>query len=122
MGRRPDIFDWEDLPRRIAVFGPGVIGLELGQALHRLGVEILPHMRLHGVDDEDAYFQHTLSGEAVVLEGVDTLVTALGTQSETALEEELSDWPGELHVIGDALSPRTVEEAVLEGLKVAAVL
>ena len=90
--------------------------------LHRLGVEILTHMRLYGLDGEDAFFQHTLSGEAVVLEGVDTLVTALGTQSETALEEELSDWPGELHVIGDALSPRTVEEAVLEGLKVAAVL
>lgn len=35
-----DIFDWQDLPRRVAVFGPGVIGLELGQALHRLGVEV----------------------------------------------------------------------------------
>jgi dihydrolipoamide dehydrogenase len=36
-----DIFDWQDLPERVAVFGPGVIGLELGQALHRLGVEVL---------------------------------------------------------------------------------
>ena len=33
-----DIFDWEDLPKSIAIFGAGVIGLELGQALHRLGV------------------------------------------------------------------------------------
>lgn len=36
-----DVFDWQDLPSRVAVFGPGVIGLELGQALHRLGVEVL---------------------------------------------------------------------------------
>ena len=36
-----DIFDWHDLPERVAVFGPGVIGLELGQALHRLGVEVM---------------------------------------------------------------------------------
>jgi len=36
-----DIFDWRDLPGSVAVFGPGVIGLELGQALHRLGVEVL---------------------------------------------------------------------------------
>jgi dihydrolipoamide dehydrogenase len=36
-----DIFAWDDLPRSVAVFGPGVIGLELGQALHRLGVEVL---------------------------------------------------------------------------------
>ncbi|MFO6423372.1 dihydrolipoyl dehydrogenase [Motilimonas sp. KMU-193] len=36
-----DIFDWDDLPESIAVFGPGVIGLELGQTLHRLGVKVL---------------------------------------------------------------------------------
>ena len=35
-----DVFDWTDLPESVAVFGPGVIGLELGQALHRLGVRI----------------------------------------------------------------------------------
>lgn len=40
-----DVFDWQDLPRRVAVFGPGVIGLELGQALSRLGV----HVRVFGV-------------------------------------------------------------------------
>ncbi len=33
-----DVFEWTDLPSSVAVFGPGVIGLELGQALHRLGV------------------------------------------------------------------------------------
>ena len=35
-----DIFDWQSLPESVAVFGPGVIGLELGQALSRLGVEV----------------------------------------------------------------------------------
>ena len=35
-----DIFELEDLPESIAVFGPGVIGLELGQALSRLGVAV----------------------------------------------------------------------------------
>jgi dihydrolipoamide dehydrogenase len=35
-----DVFDWDVLPDSVAVFGPGVIGLELGQALHRLGVKI----------------------------------------------------------------------------------
>ncbi|MBC8259756.1 MAG: dihydrolipoyl dehydrogenase [SAR324 cluster bacterium] len=40
-----DVFDWETLPESVAVFGPGVIGLELGQALHRLGVRI----RMFGV-------------------------------------------------------------------------
>ena len=35
-----DIFDWIELPKSVAVFGSGVIGLELGQALHRLGVKV----------------------------------------------------------------------------------
>jgi dihydrolipoamide dehydrogenase len=35
-----DVFELEDLPDSIAVIGSGVIGLELGQALHRLGVRV----------------------------------------------------------------------------------
>ena len=35
-----DVFSWDDLPKSVALFGPGVIGLELGQALHRLGVKV----------------------------------------------------------------------------------
>ncbi len=34
------VFELETLPDSIAVFGPGVIGLELGQALSRLGVRV----------------------------------------------------------------------------------
>jgi dihydrolipoamide dehydrogenase len=41
-----DVFELETLPKRIVVFGPGVVGLELGQALSRLGVEI--YMFGHG--------------------------------------------------------------------------
>jgi len=36
-----DVFSWHDLPRSVAVFGPGVIGLEIGQALSRLGVRVV---------------------------------------------------------------------------------
>lgn len=35
-----DVFEWDDLPKSIAIFGPGIIGLELGQALSRLGVKV----------------------------------------------------------------------------------
>ncbi|MBW0147646.1 dihydrolipoyl dehydrogenase [Marinobacter arenosus] len=40
-----DLFEWQTLPESVAVFGPGVIGLELGQALSRLGVRV----RMFGV-------------------------------------------------------------------------
>ncbi|MCQ9616271.1 dihydrolipoyl dehydrogenase [Paenalcaligenes niemegkensis] len=35
-----DVFYWDDLPRSIAILGSGVVGIELGQALARLGVEV----------------------------------------------------------------------------------
>jgi dihydrolipoamide dehydrogenase len=35
-----DVFELERLPSTLAVVGTGIIGLELGQALHRLGVDV----------------------------------------------------------------------------------
>lgn len=35
-----DVFNWTDLPGSVAVVGTGVVGLELAQALHRLGVRV----------------------------------------------------------------------------------
>ena len=35
-----DVFGWTDLPQAVAVIGTGIVGLELGQALHRLGVRV----------------------------------------------------------------------------------
>ena len=35
-----DVFQWDTLPESVVVFGAGVIGLELGQALSRLGVRV----------------------------------------------------------------------------------
>ncbi len=87
-------------------------------SLHKLGVEVLPYMRLFGADSDTAYFQHTLSGEPVMLEQTDTLVTALGHASDTALADALADWSGALHIIGDGHTVRTAEEAVLDGLRV----
>lgn len=48
------IFELEDLPKSVAVIGLGVIGLELGQALSRLGVEVTginKSMSIGGITD-----------------------------------------------------------------------
>ena len=89
--------------------------------LHRLGVEIVPNVRLAGVDADSVYFAHRASGEPVICEQVDTLVLAAGHRRVCALETSLekSEFAGPVFPIGDCLAPRTCEEAVLEGLKVA---
>jgi hypothetical protein len=53
---------------------------------------------------------------------VAALVLSQGHDSVTDLVDALTDYPGEVHAIGDCLAPRTVEEAVLEGLQVASAL
>jgi len=84
--------------------------------LHDLGVEVIPYADLYGVDGQTVYLSHVTGAEPIIVEGVDTLVTSLGHE-RVSLEEELEGFGGELHVIGDCLTPRTAEEAVLEGLR-----
>ena len=83
--------------------------------LHRLGVEILPMMRLYGADASTAYFLHTAAQEPVVLEDVDTIVFACPNAPDDSLTEATRSF--EHYLIGDCLAPRTAEEAVFEGLK-----
>ncbi|MDQ0475054.1 oxidoreductase [Labrys wisconsinensis] len=85
--------------------------------LHDLGVEVTPYADLYGVDGQTVYLAHVTGKEPIIVEGVDTLVTSLGHDAARGLEEELAGFGGELHVIGDCLTPRTAEEAVLEGLR-----
>lgn len=88
--------------------------------LHRLGVEVTPYARLFGMDGDTAYFQHSASGAPLIFENVDTLVLAQGHTPEDSLVTALAPRP--LSLIGDCLAPRTAEEAVLDGLRLAATL
>jgi len=90
--------------------------------LHKLGVEWVSYLRLFGADGDSVYLQHTTSGEPVVMDGVDTLVTCLGHERAAELEAALEGSGIEVHMAGDCLAPRTAEEAVLEGLKVGCAL
>ena len=84
--------------------------------MHKLGVQTIPYARLHGADGDTVYFHHNASGEAIICEGVDTLVIAQGHKQNTTLEKEIRDLGIEIHIVGDCLSPRSAEEAVYEGL------
>ncbi|MEA3150113.1 MAG: hypothetical protein QOD56_1052 [Gammaproteobacteria bacterium] len=86
-------------------------------SLHKLGVTVMPYMRLHGSDSDSVYLQHIASGEAVVLDGVDTLVLCTGHAPVSELADAIADMPRQVCIIGDAASPRTAEEAVYEGMR-----
>lgn len=91
----------------------------LAAELHRAAVTVRPYMRLYGTAGDTVYLQHTASGDAVEVEGVDTVITALGHIPRDDLSEAVTAMGIEVRMAGDCLSPRTAEEAVFEGLRVA---
>lgn len=93
---------------------------DLAARLHGLGVVVTPYARLYGVAAGTVYLQHTASGAAIEVEA-DTVVMCLGHRPVDDLRSELADL-AQVITIGDAMAPRTAEEAVYEGLKAAAAI
>jgi len=88
--------------------------------LHKLGVKVLTYMRLYGSDSDSVYLQHVSSGEAVVIDKVDTLVLCTGHTPVDELSDALEVSTSTCTSSATRPPPRTAEEAVYEGLKVAA--
>lgn len=87
--------------------------------LHRLGVDILCYARLYGYEGSTVYMQHIASDAPLIFEDVDTLVMSQGHLPQDRLFLESEGMAPEIHAIGDCLAPRTVEEAIFEGLEIA---
>lgn len=95
---------------------------ELAGRLFDAGVKVINYSRLYGADKDSVYFEHIMALKPMVVENVDTLVVCDGVKADRALEEEVEGMDLEVHLIGDCLTPRTAEEAVLDGLKVGRLL
>lgn len=97
---------------------------QMTAAARRAHVTILPTTRLFGADEGTVYLQDVLTEEAVVVEDAAALVLAQGHVPADGLLLELeadAAAEGAYRVLaaGDVQSPRTIEEAVLEGLRAA---
>ena len=95
---------------------------ELTATAQRLGIKLLPNARLYGYDNGTVYLQHNTSAEALELEGIDTIIACDGQIALDELGDAIEDLGMTLHRIGDCNTPRTAEEAMYEGLKVAAMI
>jgi hypothetical protein len=77
---------------------------------------VLPLVRPYGADDDTVYLQYVPTEEPVLVEGVAGLVLACGASPAGELLGEVESAGVPATGIGDCLAPRTVEEAVLDGL------
>ena len=99
-----------------------LIGDYVAGRMFELGIETIPYARLFGMDEDTVYFEHCMALKPIVCEGVDTLVLCYGNRADRELAAELEGLDIETHYVGDCRSPRTAEEAILEGYEVAASL
>lgn len=86
------------------------------QRLYRAGVTILHHHELRAAADGEVVLGNVFAPELETRVAAGLLVTALGRVPNDALAEELRAAGYRLEEAGDCLGPRSLEEAILEGV------
>jgi hypothetical protein len=85
------------------------------QRLNRAGVTIAHHLDLLGATADGVRFRNLFAPELETTLPADLLVLAFGRVPERGLPEELHALGLAVEEAGDCLSPRSAEEAILEG-------
>jgi 2,4-dienoyl-CoA reductase-like NADH-dependent reductase (Old Yellow Enzyme family)/thioredoxin reductase len=83
--------------------------------LYRAGVRIEQHLELAGAESGSAFFVNTFAPEVDAALPADILVLALGRTPLSDLAPSLLGRGLPIEEAGDCLSPRSLEEAILEG-------
>ena len=88
------------------------------QRLLEQGVRFRPLSALVGAADGRLQLQHVYTGAREALEGAEAIVLAGSPRADDGLYHALQGRVSNLHLIGDARSPRGLEEAFYEGQRV----
>jgi len=83
--------------------------------LYRAGIRLEHHLELAGAEDAHVRFRNLFVPDLETRLPADLLVLALGRVPVHGLAERLEARGLEAHEAGDCLSPRSIEEAILEG-------
>jgi 2,4-dienoyl-CoA reductase-like NADH-dependent reductase (Old Yellow Enzyme family)/thioredoxin reductase len=89
----------------------------LVQRLLTKGVRIITSAKVTGILDDTV--KYLIADKEETIRGINTIVLALGTQSNDTLKEELNGNACRKFVIGDAREPRSAVEAIREGAEIA---
>lgn len=81
-----------------------------------LGVDFRVDSELSEITETGATVRNLYTGKTETLDDVETVVMVVGSDAQDALYHEISTTDGpECHLIGDAMSPRRVNDAIREG-------
>jgi 2,4-dienoyl-CoA reductase-like NADH-dependent reductase (Old Yellow Enzyme family)/ribulose 1,5-bisphosphate synthetase/thiazole synthase len=129
--------DWVGIGTALQLAGNGhdvtlaVVGVQPGEAipsyvrdkaaarLFEANVNIVNYARLFGADGGTVYLEHVSAMKPIIVNDIDTLVICHGGEADRRLEHEIEGLSLQRLIVGDCMTPRTAEEAVLDGLKAA---
>jgi pyruvate/2-oxoglutarate dehydrogenase complex dihydrolipoamide dehydrogenase (E3) component len=86
--------------------------------LFSLGVVMTPHVQARAVREASVVLANAYTGSEELRE-VDSVVLAMGSRAVDGLYHGLQGRVPELHLVGDAMAPRRVHTAMLEGARAA---
>ncbi len=84
--------------------------------LQKLNVRLLTGIRLKRFDGTKAY--HEVEGEESLLGEFDSIVMAVGMESRVEMKEQMEREDMQVHVIGDAVKPANIFDAVRSGYEI----
>jgi 2,4-dienoyl-CoA reductase (NADPH2) len=86
--------------------------------LYRKAVAVTNSMQIKAVRESTVVATNILSRQERTIEGVDTVVLALGSRANDNLYRVLKGKVRELYLVGQALAPRKMLDSTLDGLRV----
>lgn len=84
--------------------------------IRRLGIKLFDETKVKAVTAEGLILE---KGGAETLLPAETVILAVGSRSENSLAEQLKGKVSELYLVGDAVTPRKITEAIREGFEAA---
>lgn len=105
-----------EIVTRLAQVGPDLnasrdIGMVYGR-LRRMGVRFTTGQEITSVEEDRVTLRDVYTDELTVREPVDTLVLVTGSRANDEVARALNDSPVEVRLIGDALAPRRIFNAI----------
>ncbi len=96
--------------------------VSLYRRLFQKAVVLTPHHELEAVDGRDVVLRNVYGGPGRLVAGVDMIVVVTPPQPNDELVEPFQATGLEVHVIGDCVAPRDIENATFEGHRAARAL
>ena len=93
--------------------------ITLYRRILKKAVTFAPHQELRGLEGATARLANIYSGEERAVEDLDMVVVASGRSANDSFAAQLKAAGFDVRLIGDALAPRDIEDAVADGHRVA---